>query len=164
MDFDSVYRNYFKAVFAYIILRVQNQTLAEELSSKTWQKVFDKFHSYDPQKGRPEQWLFTIARNEINMYFRLYYVRKVFSLSDYETELASPMPEISEELEHKEQREALLNAMSALKQGQRDLLALKFYSGLNNREIAKLTKLSESNVGTILNRSIEKLRSLLEVK
>ena len=37
--------------------------------------------------------------------------------------------------------------------------ALKYGSGLNNREIATLTSLSESNVGTILHRIIQKLRT-----
>lgn len=41
----------------------------------------------------------------------------------------------------------------------RDLLALKYGAIATNREIAKLTGLSESNVGTLLHRLVQSLRA-----
>jgi len=41
---------------------------------------------------------------------------------------------------------------------ERELLALKYGAGSNNREIAVVTGLSESNVGTILHRTVQALR------
>jgi len=41
----------------------------------------------------------------------------------------------------------------------RELLALRYGAGLTNRAIARLTGLSESNVGTILHRTIQELRA-----
>ncbi len=162
MTFNEVYNQFFKAVFAYIFLRMQNRELAEDLSSKTWQKVLDKFHTFDATKGEYRPWLFTIARNEINMYRRLYYVRRFFSLAEQEESISSLDMDISLNLEKKEQEEKVLLALRSLKSEQRDLIALKFYSGLNNREIATLTHLSESNVGTILHRTMKQLKMLLE--
>ena len=40
-----------------------------------------------------------------------------------------------------------------------ELIALKYGAALNNRMIARITGLSESNVGTVLQRTVEKLRS-----
>ncbi len=42
---------------------------------------------------------------------------------------------------------------------ERELVALKYGAELTNREIARMTGLSESNVGTILNRVVAKLRN-----
>lgn len=42
---------------------------------------------------------------------------------------------------------------------ERELIALKYGAGINNRLIAQLTGLSESNVGTILHRVVQTLRS-----
>ena len=42
---------------------------------------------------------------------------------------------------------------------QRELIALKYGATLNNRLIARITGLSESNVGTVLQRAVEKLRA-----
>ena len=47
---------------------------------------------------------------------------------------------------------------------ERELVALKYGAGLTNRTIAGLTGLSESNVGTILNRLVMRLRAEWEVK
>jgi RNA polymerase sigma-70 factor (ECF subfamily) len=41
---------------------------------------------------------------------------------------------------------------------ERELLALKFAAGLSNAEIARIVGVSESNAGTKLHRTLEKLR------
>lgn len=164
MDFDAVYKELFKPVYAYILLRVQDENLAQDLASKTWQKVFDKQNSYDPSKGNFRQWLFTIARNEVNSFFRLYYVRKVFSLSAFEEDLKSEDENPETLAERKDLEEKLKLAIGKLKNNYRDILALKFYSGMSNEEIAKALGISISNASTIINRAVNKLRILLEAE
>ncbi len=164
MDFDAVYKEMFKPVYAYILLRAQDENLAQDLASKTWQKVFDKQACYNPDKGGLRQWLFTIARNEVNSHFRLYYVRKVLSLSAFEDDFKSTEENPETAAEQKELEEKLKQAMGKLKSNYRDILALKFYSGLSNGEIAQMLKISESNAGTIINRAVNKLRILLEAE
>lgn len=164
MDFDAVYKEMFKPVYAYVLLRVQDENLAQDLASKTWQKVFDRQDSYDPRKGNLRQWLFTIARNEVNSYFRLYYVRKVFSLSAFEEDFKNTDDNPETTAEQKDLEEKLKLAMGKLKSNYRDILALKFYSGMSNEEIAQMLNISASNVGTIINRAVNKLRILLEAE
>jgi RNA polymerase sigma-70 factor (ECF subfamily) len=52
----------------------------------------------------------------------------------------------------------LESLVTTLPTRERELLALKYGAGANNREIAAVTGLSESNVGTILHRSVQALR------
>ena len=40
----------------------------------------------------------------------------------------------------------------------RELIALKFHAGLSNAELARVLGISESNAGTMLHRTMEKLR------
>ena len=49
-------------------------------------------------------------------------------------------------------------ALASLDPRERDLIALKFAGGLSNAEIARVLGMSESNAGTKLHRTIEKLR------
>ncbi len=63
--------------------------------------------------------------------------------------------------ENHEEQLLLLQAVSGLEHRQRDLIALKFGAGLNNRQIADLTGLSESNVAVIVYRAIRQLRVVL---
>ena len=54
--------------------------------------------------------------------------------------------------------EAVRAALASLDGRERDLIALKFAGGLSNGEIARVLRMSESNVGTRLHRTITKLR------
>jgi RNA polymerase sigma-70 factor (ECF subfamily) len=51
--------------------------------------------------------------------------------------------------------------MDELPDRERELLALKYGSGLTNREIAGLTGVSESNIGTILYRTVRRLAGVM---
>jgi len=57
------------------------------------------------------------------------------------------------------ERRRLAGLLAGLPARERELLALKYGAGATNRAIARLTGLSESNVGTILHRTIESLRT-----
>ena len=161
MDFSSLYKELFKPVFAYILCRVGERPLAEDLAASAWRKAYEKWPLFDPNKGTFRQWIFTVARNEINMYYRLYYVRKFLSLTGFEEN--APLGQTAWPEAEQDDTQALLSAMAVLTAREKDLVALKFYSGLNNREIAQQTGLSESNVGTVLHRSISKLRKEMNV-
>ncbi len=49
-------------------------------------------------------------------------------------------------------------ALASLTPREREIVALKFFAGLTNPEIAAVTGISESNAGTRLHRVIQKLR------
>ena len=109
----------------------------------------------------PEQWIFTIARNETNKYFRFQKLKRFFVLFE-ETSTQNKEKSILDILSTQEQNYSLFNALEILSKREKDLISLKFFSGLNNRQIASVCQLSESNVGTILNRALKKLRTKLE--
>jgi RNA polymerase sigma-70 factor (ECF subfamily) len=49
--------------------------------------------------------------------------------------------------------------MAVLPEREREILALKYGAGATNRAIADVAGLSESNVGTIIHRTVQLLRS-----
>jgi RNA polymerase sigma-70 factor (ECF subfamily) len=55
-------------------------------------------------------------------------------------------------------RAALRSALEALTPRERELVALKFFAGLTNPEVARVIGISETNAGTRLHRVIQKLR------
>ena len=55
-------------------------------------------------------------------------------------------------------RATLRAALASLGPRERELVALKFFAGLTNPEIAGVVGISETNAGTRLHRVIEKLR------
>jgi RNA polymerase sigma-70 factor (ECF subfamily) len=55
--------------------------------------------------------------------------------------------------------ERLGRLLETLTDRDRELVALKYGAGLTNRAIAAMTGLSESNVGTLLHRTVQALRA-----
>jgi RNA polymerase sigma-70 factor (ECF subfamily) len=104
-------------------------------------------------------WLFRIARNEVGQFYRRQ--RPQTSL-DARLDLPSPKESPFEAAARQEELAALLAALAELSPREQEIIALKFASGLSNRQIAEATGLSDSNVGVILFRAIRKLRDRLD--
>ena len=62
----------------------------------------------------------------------------------------------------RELRQHLHKALASLSEREREIIALKFWSGCTNRDIAKFIGISESNTGVILFRAMGRLRQILE--
>ena len=55
-------------------------------------------------------------------------------------------------------RTAVQTALAKLPAREREIIALKFHAGMSNGELARVLGISESNAGTLLYRTMEKLR------
>ena len=65
---------------------------------------------------------------------------------------------VEQSFQEQQDKELLQSLLLKLPKRERDLIALKYGAGLTNREIAQITRLSESNVGSILHRTVTNLR------
>lgn len=104
------------------------------------------------EAGAP--WLFGIARNAA-----LDELRR----RGRQAELVSdPIDTTSLDAERSEQRLVLVSALGKLDPRERELIALKFFAGLSNTEIADVLGINESNAGTKLHRAVTKLREVCD--
>ncbi|MGB9776620.1 MAG: sigma-70 family RNA polymerase sigma factor, partial [Anaerolineae bacterium] len=103
-------------------------------------------------------WLFTVAKNVAKDYFRQ---RRWEVPLEWAGHLANPDP-VEDAVVEQEERARLAALLARLPARERELVALKYGAGLTNREIARLTGLRETNVGTILHRVVQRLREQWE--
>ena len=99
--------------------------------------------------------MYAIARNVAIDHFRR-------SGRELPLESAADLPSGStpeDDVVHAGDLKRLAVLLTGLGERERELLAFKYGAELTNREIARVTKLSESNVGTILHRAVATLRS-----
>ena len=159
IDWEAVYREYLPRVYNFFRYRMGDASLVEDLTSDVFEKAWRGRTRFRRDLGAFSTWLFTIARNTATDYFR-------------RNERDIPLEAVREQqdpvsIEETTQRRhdfARLNALlPQLPSRERELIAFKYGAELTNREIARLTRLSESNVGTILHRTVEKLRIEMEV-
>jgi len=66
---------------------------------------------------------------------------------------------VDEDLQRRLDYQNVIKILSAFPERERELVALKYGAELTNREIASITRLSESNVGTILHRVLGRIRN-----
>ena len=159
MSFEELYDKFFRRVYNYIRYRVLARDAADDLVSAVFEKVLDKFAGFD-QTQPVEPWLFAIARNTLNDYYRRRAVRGSLSTDGFEEALASD-ESVERAAERGEENAALLAALAGLSENERELIALRYALDQSTREMAAQTGLSESNVGVTLFRAIKKLRDRL---
>ena len=156
IDWDAVYRDELPRVYNFHRYRVFNQATAEDLTSITFEKAWRARRRYRKDRAAVATWLLSIARNVAIDHFRRSKARPEEPLEDQ----AVPdgvTPE--DEAVRREEQRRLQALLAELPPRERELIALKYGAGATNRAIAKLTGLSESNVGTILHRTIAALRA-----
>ncbi len=155
--FLSYYDSYFPKIYTYFRYRCGDAQLCDDLTAQTFEQALTHLHQFDAQRGSFAAWLFGIARNLANAHLREQLRWKWMPLEHISQEPSS-YPEPEDQVLNQLDRELLLKTLQTLEPRQRDLLALKFSGGLNNRQIAALTGLSEQNVAVILFRTVRQLR------
>jgi RNA polymerase sigma-70 factor (ECF subfamily) len=154
LDWEHIYRTELPRVLNFFRYRVRSGAVAEDLTATTFEKAWASRQRYR-DSGKFSAWLMTIARNVATDHFRTH--RDHLTLDSAHEREDGVRPEREAELE--DDRERLRTLLSELPERQRELVALKYGAELTNREIARVTGMSESNVGTTLHRVVEQLRS-----
>ena len=155
IDWDALYREQLPRIYNFFRYRVGDGPIAEDLTAITFEKAWRARHRYRKDLAAFSTWLFTIARNAAADHFRSH--RELLSLEEV-TENSDPRTPEDAVLQSSDFRR-LTALLGKMPERERELLSLKYGADMNNRTIASLTGLSESNVGTILHRTIQSLRA-----
>jgi RNA polymerase sigma-70 factor (ECF subfamily) len=145
-------------VYIFFRYRVGDDDLAEDLTSATFEKAWRGRARYRRDLAAFSTWLFTIARNVAIDHYRQRRVE--LPLDDLRERADDAGDQSPDQLAERHDEFARLGALLAQRpERERELLALKYGAALTNREIARITGLTESNVGTILHRAVSSLRA-----
>jgi RNA polymerase sigma-70 factor (ECF subfamily) len=128
---------------------------AEDLTVRTFESAWRARERYRQDLAGFSTWLFTIAHNVAVDFLRS---QRLQVSRDAVEEIATDgAPE--EDAARDSDLERLSILAARLSDREQELIALKYGAALDNRQISTLTRLSESNVGTILHRAVQTLRS-----
>jgi RNA polymerase sigma-70 factor (ECF subfamily) len=155
INWKAVYAEQLPRVYNYFRFRVRRQADIEDLTARTFEKAWKARDRYRRDLGGFSTWLFEIARNVATDYLRSSRSHLLLEAARDVPSGATPEQDVSRASD----MARLIKLMAHLSERQRELLALKYGAAINNRLIAKITGLTESNVGTILARVVEKLRA-----
>lgn len=158
--FGELYDRYVDTVFRYVLFRVGDRTLAEDVTSETFLRAFRRITSISYQGRDVGAWFVTIARNLVldhvkSSRFRL----EVSTPEPDEGQLAEPGPEsqVLTRLTHSE----LLACVQQLGDDQRECVILRFLQGFSVAETAAAMGRNEGAVKALQHRAVRRLAQLL---
>jgi len=154
-DFDSLYRKYFPKINNFVFHRVENEAIRNDIVSNVFFKAMKKltfFRFIDSRKCSFSSWLFRIAVNEINQYYRnLKRENKII-------EMSLTNPQTNSELDYELVKEKMKNLSSE----EQNLIAFKYFEKMKNAEIAEVFQKKEGAIKVQIHRTMNKLRSIIE--
>jgi RNA polymerase sigma-70 factor (ECF subfamily) len=150
---EHLYRSSREDLYAYLATLLGDRALAEDVTALAFERAFRRRRLYNPRRGSERAWLFGIARNAA-----LDELRRRSRTTAFASDPADEVSSSADTGETAVLRATLASALASLAPRQRELIALKFHGGLSNAEIARVLHVSETNAGTLLHRTITKLR------
>jgi len=160
-QFDVLYDNYYKSIFVFIYRRTGNEETTADITSQVFLKALINIKKYE-FKGVPfSAWLFRIAFNEVNMYFRKNNANRVISLDQ------NNIIQIAQEVMEEENTPAQQRMMSALKQLDGDdiqLIELRFFEKRSFAEVGEITGITENNAKVKVYRILDKLKKIVRTR
>ena len=153
VQFDRLYRTSRDDVYSYVATLVRDRHAAEDVTALAFERAYRRRGSFRPARGSARAWLFGIARNAA-----LDELRRRGRTPVVETEPLAREDHADDPAESGLRRALLRGALESLQPRERELVALKFFAGLTNGELAHVIGTTETNAGTRLHRVIQKLR------
>jgi len=152
--FEALYRTSRDDVYAYVAGLLRDRSAAEDVTALAFERAYRKRGRWDASRGTRRAWLFGIARNAALDELRRRKRGAELAADPEDVDAIGVEAEADTAL----RRTTLRQAMASLDARERELIALKFFAGLGNAEIAAVIGISPTNAGTRLHRTIEKLR------
>jgi len=156
----SLYEEYYDKIARYAYLRIGDRAEAEDLAGDVFLRALESLKSYKEHGVPMEAWLFKIAHNLVVDHLRKRQKRKTIPIDDVQIESGINPAMVAEK---KIEMERVTKAMEQLSQQQRDVLGLRFFSGLTSGEAGQVLNKSDGAVREMQRAAIEKLRKLLSV-
>lgn len=146
---EDAYKAYFKDVYGYVVRRVGNETVAEDIVHDVFLTALDKiekFRNHPQQKG----WLMVTARNKMRE------LKK--KMENNPLESLEEMMEVGEEEGDYEKIEFELAVLEVVKEEEWELIKDYYLRGVTIREMAEKYGITENAMTVRLHRLRKKIK------
>lgn len=158
IDWDAIYTTQLPRIYNFFLYKVGDPALAQDLTAETFERAWNVRYRYRSVRASPVTWLFGFAQNVLKEHFRQRRKDEQWVVPIADDQEQSAGVDIEQSFQQKEDKKRLQKLLKELPEREHDLITLKYGAGMNNREIAQIMGLSESNVGTVLYRVVKQLR------
>ncbi|PKP04482.1 MAG: hypothetical protein CVU11_04665 [Bacteroidetes bacterium HGW-Bacteroidetes-6] len=164
--FGQIFDSYYKNIFNYIFHRITDYDISRDIASDTFLKAYLKINTFTWRNISISTWLYRIATNEINYYFRKNKVAalslellgsqaiRLFEFDDYQTEKQL----IEDELKLNEDFVRVQSSLKKLDIKYQEALSLRFFEKKSLKDISEILDKKEGTIKSLLSRGLEKLK------
>ncbi len=157
-EFRPLYIAYFKPIFLFILHRCGDKTVAADLCSQVFLKALINLHQYTP-RGLPfSSWLYRIATNECNDFFRRTNRARLVVLEDHIAEHI--YDELFDQDPMNDLKQALPTIISRLSLDEIQLIELRFMENMPFKEVAEILGITENNAKVKTYRVLDKMKTM----
>ena len=166
--FAALYDRYVDTVFRYVLFRLGDREVAEDVTSETFLRALRRIRSVTYQGRDVGAWFITIARNLVLDHVKSSQYRREITTGEIAD--AGPVPYLAEHRANDgpEQKvmamatkEQLLRCIAELGDDQRECIVLRFLQGLSVAETAVIMRRNEGAVKALQHRAVRRLAQLL---
>lgn len=163
---EILYGRYSAPVNSLVWKVLQNAEEAEDVTLDAFWQIWRQADRYDPSRGSPPAWIFTVARSRAIDRLRARHRRedRTISFDDPAVKLDPLDEEASPDqvASFRQTRDVLKDAMKTLSSAQRVAVELAFFRGLTHVEIAAMLKQPLGTVKTRIRQGLIRLRKQLD--
>jgi len=157
----QIHDTYYGPIFRYVIYRVSERTVAEDLTSEVFLRLLSALRDRSAPQKTLRGWLYAVASHVVNDYHRQQYKQAQVKLQE---SLPSPATGPAERVASTLRWQEVQAALPQLTEAQREVLGLRFGQELSIRETAHLLGKSEGAVKQLQARAVAALSRQLRTE
>ena|ERR1700743_1372436 len=167
--FGQVFDYWYRPIFGYVMRRTGDYELSKDIAAETFLKALLKISSFQWRGVSLSAWLYRIATNELNQYYR----SSKYKPQSLQQLLENPQLEKLLHYPADDERELMETELKAyndynlireklplLDIKYQEVIALRYFEQKTNTEISQILDKNEGTVKSLLSRGLEKLRNM----
>ncbi|NMH98013.1 sigma-70 family RNA polymerase sigma factor [Pseudonocardia sp. K10HN5] len=158
--FSELFDRYHEVVFRYVLFRMGDRTLAEDITQETFVRALRRIGSVSYQGRDIGAWFVTIARNLIFDHVKSSRYRLESTTAEI-VELSPSTGGPEQQVLDNATNDELLRCIAKLNPDQQECIQLRFLQGLSVAETAQLMDRNEGAVKALQHRAVRRLAQLL---
>jgi RNA polymerase sigma-70 factor (ECF subfamily) len=159
--FGEIYERYFDRIFNFLYRQTDDEPVAGDLCSQTFVNALNHLNRYEFRGFPLSAWLYKIAGNEVNKFYRKNKGKKVFSIE--EVKVRELMEQANDDWDE-EMVNRVITYMNELPTEMVQVLELRFFEDKDFKEIAFILDITESGAKMRTYRALDRLRQQFNLR
>jgi RNA polymerase sigma-70 factor (ECF subfamily) len=160
-SFGELYERYYDQIFRYVSFKCGNASEAEDITGEVFLKMLESIQTFEWQGHPFTSWLYRIAHNLVVDHFRKKGRRRTVPIDNAMGRAGVTASDLEHRAEVSMSIAEVATAMDNLTDLQREVIALRFASGLSVAETAAVVGKKDNAVKALQHAGLKKLQNVM---